>query len=648
MRSRLLSLPTRAVLLGVFLPSLALAQPLRFTTLDIGQGDAAVLIAPGGCAALFDGGPTGSGTAIKSYLRSLGVTRLDMAFTSHFHADHLGGLDEVDTGTNAVPITRVYDRGGSYSSSPFTEYASRFSGRRSTVSVGQTFSLCNQVTLRVVAVNGNGTGSADENALSVVVKISYRDFDALVGGDLTGTGGDNVESVIASSVGELELYKVHHHGSRYSSNTPFLDATQPTVAFISVGRDNSYGHPTPECLSRLAAHGSAVWQTEDPENGTVRGHIALTSDGLSFSVAQDGQLVTYPCKGGSPGDPQPPTAPAALVANATSPRDIALSWTASTDNVGVTGYNVYRSADGGAFTLLANTGDTSHTDTGLSAGATYGYQVTALDAASNESLPSPVAVATTPIPAVTLTSPNGGESWAAGSSRNITWTSSYVSSVALEYTTNNGSSWTLISGSVAASTGSYAWTVPGTATTSARVRISNAQGGDPSDTSNGVFTITAGTPARVVINEILANEEGSDTGGEAVELVNVGGTAISIAGWTLQDGSSVRHTFAAGTTLQPGKAIAVFASASAIPGGLTNAVAASTGALSLNNTGDTVSVRNGATTVDTFTYSSTLAGTDGVSMNRSPDATATGTFVLHTNLSTLSASPGTRASGAAF
>ncbi|HEX8823316.1 MAG TPA: endonuclease, partial [Archangium sp.] len=86
-----------------------------------------------------------------------------------------------------------------------------------------------------------------------------------------------------------------------------------------------------------------------------------------------------------------------------------------------------------------------------------------------------------------------------------------------------------------------------------------------------------------------------------------------------------------------------------VPTGLTNAVGASTGALGLANSGDTVTVKNaGRTNVDTYTFSSTLAGTDGVSANRSPDTSATGSFVLHTSISTLSSSAGKRANGTAF
>ena len=252
-------------------------------------------------------------------------------------------------------------------------------------------------------------------------------------------------------------------------------------------------------------------------------------------------------------------------------------------------------------------------------------------------------------PAVTVTSPNGGESWAGGSSRAITWTSSLVANVKLEYTLD-GTTWSVITASTPAAAGSYAWTVPNTATSAAKVRVSDAASALVSDASNAAFAITvASTPAQVIINEIMANEAGSNTAGEYVELVNVGGTSASIGGWTISDGAGVKHTFAAGTTIAPGKAVVVFAGASAIPTGLTNAVAASTGTLALGNSGDSVILKNGSGVTQTsYTYSSTLAGTDGVSMNRSPDTSATGAFVLHTALVAAGSSPGKRANGTAF
>ncbi|WP_245767871.1 carboxypeptidase regulatory-like domain-containing protein [Stigmatella erecta] len=249
---------------------------------------------------------------------------------------------------------------------------------------------------------------------------------------------------------------------------------------------------------------------------------------------------------------------------------------------------------------------------------------------------------------LTVTAPNGGEQWSTGSVQNITWASSRVNQVNLRYSLDNGATWTLIAANVPASLGTYAWTLPASASSSALVRIADAQNGSLVDTSDAKFTVTSG---RVILNEILANEPGSATAGEFIELVNVGSTAMDLSGWVLWDATAVRHTFASGTVLAPGKAVVVFGAASGMPpcSCTSNAVAATTGGLSLGNTSDTVTVKNAAgTVIDTFTYSSALAAADGVSMNRSPDAQPGGSFVLHNAISSLAASAGKRANGSSF
>ncbi len=532
-------------------PALAAAQ-LKLVMIDVGQGDALVVITPSGCAALFDGGPTGSGTAIKAALASHGVTKLDFAVASHYHEDHIGGLDEVEQGANAVHITTVYDRGSSYSSTAYTQYATQFNGRRKTAVLGQTVPLC-EVNFSVLAVNANGLSVTDENAVSVVMKLTSGAFDAVLGGDLQYSP-TNAEGAITSGVSNVEVYKVHHHGSATSSSAALMTAMKPVVALISVGLGNSYGHPTAAAIGRINAVGSAIWQTEDPSTNIVRGDIIVsTTSGTTFTVTQGSTSHTYASRGST--DTSAPSVPSSLMATVLSSSAVSLAWSPSTDNVATTGYIVYRSLDGATYSAVATTSTPSYSDTGLAPATTYRYRVTAVDAANNESAASAVVSATTGVPS---------------------------------------------------------------------------------------------TPGQVIINEILANEPGSITAAEFVELVNVGGAPVSLAGWTLSDAVSVRHTFAAGTTLAPGKAIVVFGAASGIPAGLTNAVAASTATLSLNNGGDTVTLANGATTVDSYTYAAALATVDGVSINRAPDGTSGASFVLHNTLGTLSSSAGTRANGSAW
>jgi hypothetical protein len=93
--------------------------------------------------------------------------------------------------------------------------------------------------------------------------VSYGEFDETFGGDLTGTAAyGDVESVVGPQVGPVEVYKVHHHGSTYSSNDNWLNATTPKVAVIQCGNGNTYGHPTAGALGRLHAHNVNTYWTQ--------------------------------------------------------------------------------------------------------------------------------------------------------------------------------------------------------------------------------------------------------------------------------------------------------------------------------------------------------------------------------------------------
>jgi endonuclease/exonuclease/phosphatase family metal-dependent hydrolase len=152
----------------------------------------------------------------------------------------------------------------------------------------------------------------------------------------------------------------------------------------------------------------------------------------------------------------------------------------------------------------------------------------------------------------------------------------------------------------------------------------------------------------LVINEVRANEPGSDTRAEFIELLNVGGASANLAGVTLSDAVGVRHKFAP-ASLAPGKAVVVFGGKGAIPLGLGNALAASSGGLGLNNTTDTVKLKDASgRTLDALSYAKALAAKDGVSMNLARDGDPGEDFVLHTSMSPLAASPGKRIDGSPF
>jgi beta-lactamase superfamily II metal-dependent hydrolase len=245
---------------------------LQIHFIDVGQGDAAILISPKGETVLFDDGVSGYCNLPVSYLKQIGITKIDYHIASHYHADHIGCASQV---LKAFPLKKTaYDRGGSYPSSAngvFAKYVKAVGTMRKTANPGEEFTLdansTSPVRIAFVASNGNGISTTNENDLSLVAVIHFENFDVEMGGDLSGydTGEyKDIETGIAGKVKQVEVYKVHHHCSSYSSNDAWLTAIKPKIGIISASSKTgkNYNHPTEECIERLHKAGILTYWTE--------------------------------------------------------------------------------------------------------------------------------------------------------------------------------------------------------------------------------------------------------------------------------------------------------------------------------------------------------------------------------------------------
>jgi beta-lactamase superfamily II metal-dependent hydrolase len=256
--------------LALLAPAAALAVTpngrLQIIHMDVGQGDGTVLITPLGQVVLIDDGVYNNTAAPVAQLAALGVTHVDLHFASHYHADHIGAISQIVA--SGVTIDAGWDRAQSYSSATYTTYVATLGANRHTIAKNQVFTLdaasAHPVVIKCIDLLGAGISTTDENAKSVVLKVSYGEFDEVFGGDLTGdaSNGGNIEAVIGPEVGPVEVYKVHHHGSRYSSNDSWLNAVTPKIGVIQCGNGNPYGHPTADALGRLHAHGVHTYWNE--------------------------------------------------------------------------------------------------------------------------------------------------------------------------------------------------------------------------------------------------------------------------------------------------------------------------------------------------------------------------------------------------
>lgn len=383
---------------------------LQIIHLDVGQGDGALIISPLGEVAVIDTGPGGTGAMglnVQGQLQARGVTEIKHHFASHYHSDHIGAIDDI---VNAgITIRNGWDRGGSYTTGAYTTYVNLLGPRRHTLVRNQVVTLdslsAHPVTITCVNLAGAGLYSgSEENNLSLVLRVSYGEFDAVFGGDLPGANSGSyrdIETTVGPQVGPVEVYKVHHHGSATSSNAAWLAAIQPKIGVISLGNGNSYGHPTVDALTRLHAAGVHTYWTELGTGATpnpawdkvANGQVIISATwepaGVD-TVRGNGFVDTFTNSGTALDLTAPLVAVAAPNGGETwetgSLQDIL--WTA-TDNVGVTSIDLTYSLDGGAtwpgvIALgLPNTGTYPWTVPDV-ATASARIRVTARDAAGNE------------------------------------------------------------------------------------------------------------------------------------------------------------------------------------------------------------------------------------------------------------------------
>src|SRR6266850_1147279 len=300
----------------ILLPSLVYAQAngkLQIHFMDVGQGDGAILISPNGETVLFDDGVLKHCDKPVAYLEGLGITRIDYHITSHYHSDHIGCASQV---LQEFPLQKdALDRGGSYDSAVYESYVNAVGSHRKTATEGMTVTLdsgsAHPVIIKVVALNGNGIHSDDENDLGLDAVVQFGEFKGEIGGDLSGFNTDrykDIESSVAPKVGRIDVYKVHHHGSSHSTNPRWLHNTTPKVAVISCGDGNSYGHPTQETIEALHKAGVMTYWTEtgngvphEPGRDIVGGTIVVQvpADSKNYTVTYNGnQTDTYSVWGG--------------------------------------------------------------------------------------------------------------------------------------------------------------------------------------------------------------------------------------------------------------------------------------------------------------------------------------------------------------
>ena len=237
---------------------------LTVTVLDVGQGQSVLLSAQGGTVLVDCGGSGGEdpGDIAADYVQAMGRSTLDLLVLTHYHSDHACGVPELmerlTVTTLAVPDVEP--------ESPLRAEILALAEEKGTEVVfieEDTAVELGGASLTLYAPLG--TGGGNEEGLSVLAALG--DFDALITGDMNAAVEQRL--IKYGALPDIELLVAGHHGSASSTSAELLEAVMPEYAVISVGY-NSYGHPAPETLDRLAQAGCAVWRTDLQGTVTVR------------------------------------------------------------------------------------------------------------------------------------------------------------------------------------------------------------------------------------------------------------------------------------------------------------------------------------------------------------------------------------------
>jgi competence protein ComEC len=203
---------------------------------DVGQGDAMVVNLGNNRGIVLDVGP--DPIALDRCLHQLGIKKIELLIMSHSHADHVGGYSGAADGREIA----------------VQWYENVRAGTRATFA-----STRGPVIVDVLWPQGQWAEDqvSDPNNSSIAIMLRAPGFSLFVGGDIEPES----QREIAPLIGEVDIYKVSHHGSKFQDEG-FTRALSPTISIISVGTGNTYGHPAPQTIDALTRLGSRVLRTD--------------------------------------------------------------------------------------------------------------------------------------------------------------------------------------------------------------------------------------------------------------------------------------------------------------------------------------------------------------------------------------------------
>lgn len=244
--------------------------------INVGQGDCSLIIS-GDDTVLIDCGEKKSADDVSAYLDSLDITKIDYLIATHPHSDHIGSMayivENYDIGkviapklpSDLVPASNCY-----------IDFLTAIDDKGLTITpavAGDEYILDGKSVLKIL---GPVEFDNELNNASVICRVVHGETSFL----FTGDAEKSAEQRLVQSGANLQsdVIKVGHHGSSHSSCDDLLEKVCPSIAVISVGADNSYGHPGDDVIERLSDYTQYIYRTD------INGNIVIGSDGSELKI----------------------------------------------------------------------------------------------------------------------------------------------------------------------------------------------------------------------------------------------------------------------------------------------------------------------------------------------------------------------------
>ena len=244
-----------------------ISTDLNVYFIDVGQADS-VLVVNNDETMLIDAGNNADGEDVVNFIKQKGIQKLDYVIGTHPHEDHIGGLDDV---INSFEVENVMLPDITTNTKTFEDVIEAIENKNLEITIpkiGDTF----KIGQTECQVKSSIIDKSNLNLASIVIRLEFGNTSFLFMGDA------EEENEKQMDLEPTTVLKVGHHGSSTSTSLDFLKQVNPQISVIMVGKDNSYGHPEQETLTKLNNIGSKLYRTD------LNGTITIVSDGNKCEI----------------------------------------------------------------------------------------------------------------------------------------------------------------------------------------------------------------------------------------------------------------------------------------------------------------------------------------------------------------------------